>query len=97
MLLVDLVARGHYALSPKMSKDIQSFLRFNLTSNGEFLEAAVDLIGHLFRSVEGCQLVVQDKEVFNRYIRLSQLTTDSIKRPFYESLRQLTQLEDPYE
>jgi hypothetical protein len=51
LLLVDLVAQGHYTISPKMSKDIQTFLRLNLTSNGEFLEAAVDLIGHLFRSV----------------------------------------------
>lgn len=35
---------------------------------------------------------MQDKEVFNRYIRLSLLTVDSIKRPLYESLRQLTHL-----
>lgn len=34
LLLVDLVAQGHYSLSPKMSKDIQTFLRLNLTSNG---------------------------------------------------------------
>lgn len=34
LLLVDLVAQGHYTLSPKMSKDIQTFLRLNLTSNG---------------------------------------------------------------
>jgi hypothetical protein len=92
LLLVGLVAQGHYSLSPKMSKDIQGFLRFNLTATGEFLEAAIDLIGHLFRSVAGCQLVVQDKEVFSRYIRLSLLTIDSIKRPYYESLRELTHL-----
>lgn len=61
LLLVDLVAQGHYSISPKMAKDIQTFLRLNLTSNGEFLEAAVDLIGHLFRSLEGCQIVIQDK------------------------------------
>ncbi len=80
---MDLVAQGHYSLSPKMAKDIQAFLRFNITANGEYLEAAVDLIGHLFRSVEGCQIVIQDKEVFSRYLRLSMLTIDSIKRPYY--------------
>lgn len=61
MLLTDMIARGHYSLNPKMTKDIQTFLRFNLTANGEFLEAAIDLIGHLFRSTEGTQLVIHDK------------------------------------
>lgn len=56
-----MIARGHYSLNPKMTKDIQTFLRFNLTANGEFLEAAIDLIGHLFRSTEGTQLVIHDK------------------------------------
>jgi hypothetical protein len=93
LLLVDMIPQGHYSLTPKMTKDIQSFLRFNLTSNGEFMEAGIDLIAHLFRSTEGCQIVVQDKEVFSRYIKLSISTLDSIKCPYYGTLEELTRIQ----
>lgn len=51
ILLIDMAANGHYELSQKLIKHIHGFLSEGLKGKGEELEAAIDLIGHLFRSV----------------------------------------------
>jgi thiamine phosphate synthase YjbQ (UPF0047 family) len=44
----------------KLTKDIISFLKEHITSNGEYQEAAVDAISHLNKSFEGCKIVIQN-------------------------------------
>lgn len=89
-MVIELSNNGKYSLSPKVVKDLQDFLKECLSQNGEFLEAAVDTISHLFRSYEGCKIVVGSSEIFNKYVALSRSTQDIIKKPYYESLVSLT-------
>jgi len=43
---------GHYEISTKVIKQLHQFLGLHLKSKGEELEAAVDIIAHLFRSAQ---------------------------------------------
>ena len=82
---------GHYELSHKITKQIQAFLGSSLNGKGEELEAAIDIIAHLFRSPQGCKLVMLDIQSLEGYVRLSRSTQDGVKRPFYDSLVSLTE------
>lgn len=52
MLLIDMSNSGHYELSQKLVKYIHEFLTSGLKSKGEELEASIDIIAHLFRTVQ---------------------------------------------
>ena len=52
MLLVDMHAGGNYQLTQKLVKHLHEFLNENIRQKGEFVEAAVDIIAHLFQTAE---------------------------------------------
>lgn len=82
ILLIEMSSQGQYQLSFKFKKDVAGYLKTSLALKGEYLEAAVDTIGHLVKTKEGCNILIKDHEVFSRYVLISQLAIDSVKLPY---------------
>ena len=83
---------GHYEFGQKVIKHIHEFLRVHLRSKGEELQSAIDLVTHLFKTVQGVKIVVQNTEILELWVNLSRSTQDSAKGPYYESVASLVQL-----
>jgi hypothetical protein len=47
-------------MSDKLTKDLVTFIKDNITKKGEYQEAALDIISHLFKNLTGTKLVVQN-------------------------------------
>ena len=90
ILLVEMSVHDQYQLNPKISKNIVEFLRECLTGTGEYLEAGIELSGHLSCSNEGAKILIQNSEVFNLFLKLSRSTQDQVKSQYMVSLEMLT-------
>ena len=81
---------GLYEINHKFTKNTISFLGDCLSSKGEFIEGALDLICCLFKTNEGTKIVVQNKEVFTMFLAISLTTNDQLRNQYITTLISLT-------